>query len=139
MNDETITTSLESVRRLFVTKQHLAFELPKQVSREHVLSVVRDLCYVQWDPIDAVAPSHVISLWSRLGSFKRSDLEGLLWDDRKLFMHWNPATLVPTEYYPMCYSLMKRYPVHLRLMGRMEEGGAEVSSFTWGAAEEGIG
>lgn len=110
MNKETITTSLESVRRLFVTRQHLAGPLPKKSSREQLMRVVRDLCYVQWDPIDAVAPSHVISFWSRLGSFKLSDLEGLMWDERKLFMHWNPATLVPTEYYPICYSLMKRYP-----------------------------
>ncbi|HET7405503.1 MAG TPA: crosslink repair DNA glycosylase YcaQ family protein, partial [Candidatus Bathyarchaeia archaeon] len=108
--EEKIETSLESVRRLFVRKQRLEGRLPEKPSKEDLLSVVRDLCYVQWDPIDAVAPSHILSFWSRVGSFRLSDLDALLWEDRKLFMHWNPASLVPTELYPLCHSLMRRYP-----------------------------
>jgi uncharacterized protein len=93
-----------------ITKQRLAQKLQRKPSKDDILSVVRDLCYVQWDPIDAVAPSHIVSFWSRLGSFRLSDLDALLWEDRKLFMHWNPAMLVPTEFYPLCHSLMRRYP-----------------------------
>ncbi len=106
----TISTSLKAARRLAVTKQHLAGSLPARATRERILSVVRDLCYVQWDPIDAVAPSHVIALWSRLGNFRPSDLDGLLWDERKLFLHGNPASIVLAEDYPLYYSLMRRYP-----------------------------
>ncbi len=72
--------------------------------------MVRDQCYVQWDPIDVVAPSHVIALWSRVGNFRLSDLDGLLWDQRKLFLHGNPASIVLTEDYPLYYSLMRRCP-----------------------------
>ncbi len=106
----TISASLEAVRRLAVTKQHLAGSLPPRATRKRILSVVRDLCYVQWDPIDVVAPSHVIALWSRVGNFRLSDLDGLLWDERKLFLHGNPASIVLTEDYPLYYSLMRRYP-----------------------------
>ncbi|HEX4919978.1 MAG TPA: crosslink repair DNA glycosylase YcaQ family protein [Candidatus Bathyarchaeia archaeon] len=108
--EEKVDASLESVRRLFVRKQRLAGRLPGKPSKDDLLSVVRNLCYVQWDPVDAVAPSHIISFWSRIGSFRREDLDALLWNDRKLFMHWNPAMLVPTEFYPLFYSLTRRYP-----------------------------
>ncbi len=75
--------------------------------------MVRDLCYVQWDPIDAVAPSHTIALWSRIGNFRLSDLDSLLWEEKRLFLHWTPASIVLTEDYPLLYSLMRRYPESL--------------------------
>jgi uncharacterized protein len=111
MNLEPATASLESVRRLTVTKQHLAGRLPARASRSAILAAVRDLAYVQWDPVTIVAPSHVIALWSRVGDFRLRDLERLLWDEKKLFLHWTPiASIVLTEDYPLYYSLMRRYP-----------------------------
>ncbi len=111
---ETVTASLEGVRRLGVAKQHLAGKLPKGPSSDDIVSLIRDLPYVQWDPVTVVAPSHIISLWSRLGAFKTSDLERLMWRDRKVFLHWTPiAFLVLTEDYPIYYSLMKGYPESL--------------------------
>ncbi len=97
-----------------MTEQHLAGKLPQTATTEHILSVVRDLAYVQWDPIAAIAPSHIIALWSRLGSFRLADLDRLLWREKKLFQHWAPiAMIVLTEDYPLYYSLMKRYPESL--------------------------
>ena len=91
-------------------KQRLAGKLPKKPTTEAFLSVVRDLCYVQWDPIDAVAPSHTISFWSRLGNYRLSELERLLWDERRLFLYWAPvASIVLTEDYPIYSALMRRY------------------------------
>ena len=114
MGRDTISASLEGIRRLAVAKQHLAGKLPNRASAEDIVSLIRDLPYVQWDPVTVVAPSHIISLWSRLGAFKISDLERLMWRDRKVFLHWTPiAFLVLTEDYPIYYSLMKRYPESL--------------------------
>ena len=111
MSKETISTSLEGARRLAVTKQHLAGTLQARSTREAILSVVRDLGYVQWDPINVVAPSHVIALWSRVANFRLSDLDRLLWDEKKLFKHWaHAASIVLTEDYPLYYSMMIRYP-----------------------------
>ena len=107
-------SSASAVRRLAVTKQHLAGELPARATKEHILSIVRDLAYVQWDPINIVAPSHVVSLWSRLGNFRLADLDRLLWNDKKVFEHWTPiASIVLTEDYPLFYSVMRRYPESL--------------------------
>jgi len=73
--------------------------------------VVRELGFVQWDPVSIVAPSHLISLWNRVDAFRASDLERLLWVDKKLFEHWTPlASIVLTEDYPLYHSLMRRYP-----------------------------
>ena len=111
---ETITATSEAARRLTVTKQRLAGRRPQRGNREDIVSVIRDLGYVQWDPVTVVAPSHVVSLWSRLGDFRLSDLEGLLWDERRVFEHWTPiASIVRTEDYPLFNYLMERYPESL--------------------------
>jgi uncharacterized protein len=112
LSKETITISAQDARRLAVTRQHLAGKLPAKATREQILSVVRDLTFVQWDPIEVVAPSHVLALWNRVGNFRLSDLDRLLWDEKKLFKHWAnfAAAIVLTEDYPVYYSMMIRYP-----------------------------
>ena len=112
MDKATITASSQAARRLAVTKQHLAGRLPSRSTGKDILSVVRDLTFVQWDPIAVVAPSHVLSLWNRVGNFRLSDLEKLLWNEKRLFLHWVnfAASIVLTEDYPLYYSMMKRYP-----------------------------
>lgn len=84
---------------------------------------MRDTAYIQWDPVTVVAPSHLLSLLSRIGSFSPSDLERLLWDEKKVFEHWTPiGSLVLTEDYPIYYSLMMRYPGSLSSSwGRQKE------------------
>ena len=102
------------MRRLTLAKQRLAGKLPRKASSEDILSVVCDTCYIQWDPVDAVAPSHIIAFWSRLGNYRISDLDRLLWEEKKLFLHWTPAaSIVLTEDYPIYSSLMRRYPESL--------------------------
>jgi uncharacterized protein len=111
MPADPIHASLESTRRLVVTKQRLTGPVKKRPSKADLLSVVRDLAYVQWDPVPIVAPSHLLSFWSRLGNFRPTDLDDLLWQDKTLFEHWTPmASLVLTEDYPLYGSLMRRYP-----------------------------
>ena len=111
MNPRPLRISLRSARRLVVSKQRLAGRRPSGGGSEAILSVIRDLGYVQWDPVSIVAPSHLISLWSRLDRFRPQDLERLLWKDKKVFEHWTPmASLVLTEDYPLYASLMHRYP-----------------------------
>jgi uncharacterized protein YcaQ len=114
MSREPLRASLESIRRLVVTKQHLAGRLLARSPPRAILSVVRDLGYVQWDPVTIVAPSHLLSLWSRLGDFRASSLDRLLGKEKQLFQHWTPmASIVLTEDYPLYASLMRRYPESL--------------------------
>jgi uncharacterized protein len=83
-------------------------------SWEDLVGLVRDLTYVQWDPVPIVAPSHVLSIWSRVGTFRLTDLDKLLWQDKTFLLHWIPtASIVLTEDYPIYRSLMERYPESL--------------------------
>ena len=110
----TVTVPLERVRRLAVTRQRLAGRRPPRVTPDSIVDVVRELAYVQWDPVAIVAPSHLLSLWARLGPFPPDLVEQLLWHDKRLFEHWLPqASLVLTEDYPLYASLMRRYPQSL--------------------------
>jgi len=114
LSETPISMSLESVRRLTVTKQRLAGKMATGSVKEAIVSVIRDLAYVQWDPVSVVAPSHVLALWSRVRNFQVSDLDRLLWDEKKLFEHWShAASIVLTEDYPLFHSMMRRYPESL--------------------------
>lgn len=105
-----VKVTLQTARRLAVTKQHLAGKTPKNVGPEAIMKLFRELSYVQLDPTMAVAPNHLLVLWSRLGSFRESDLDKLLWKDRKLFEYWaHMASIVLTEDYPLYLPRMKAF------------------------------
>ena len=106
-----ITTTLESARRLAVAKQRLSGKLPGRPNSDDILDVTRILGCLQLDPIAAVAPSHLIVLWSRLGDFDPSYLDKLLWREKNLFEYWaHQASIVLMEDYPLYYYMMRRYP-----------------------------
>lgn len=116
MTSATIRVSLQAARRLAVTKQRLAGKRPVRATDERIVETVRALPYVQWDPVSVVAPSHLLSLWARLGSFRLTDLDRLLWTERRLLQHWIPfASIVATSDYPLYSSLMRRYPESLSM------------------------
>src|ERR1043165_3251866 len=88
-------------RRLAVTRQRLAGCCPP-ANPEAILEVVRDLGCLQLDPISVVARSHLLVLWSRLGTYDPAELDTLLWRQRSLFEYWaHAASIVLTEDYPI--------------------------------------
>lgn len=102
---------VRTVRRLILSKQWLAGPRPPPSTPAAIRAVIRELGYVQWDPVPIVAPSHHLALWSRLRGYRPEQLERLLWEERSVFEHWLPmASLVLTEDYPMFRSFMRRYP-----------------------------
>lgn len=106
-----VTVSIEQARKLFLAKQHLVGDMPQGSFRDKVKTVVRDIAYIQWDPVTVVAPSHMISLWSRLGDFDWKELDSLMWEGKDLFLYWAPiAFLVLMDDYPLFHSLMEEYP-----------------------------
>ena len=59
-----------------------------------VLSTVRQLGFLQLDPISTVAPPQHLVLWSRLGDrYDPAELDRLLWEERQL-VEWD-AFLYP--------------------------------------------
>jgi uncharacterized protein len=110
--------SIQTARRLAVSKQRLAGERPNP-DREGIMDVTRDLGCLQLDPISVVARSHLLVLWSRLGAYPLSELDALLWEERRLFEYWaHAASIVLTEDYPIHSWLMRRYPRPIYSHGR---------------------
>src|SRR5271170_5345234 len=106
-----IEVSLSAVRRLAIARQHLSGAVPRRPTSAAILALVRELGCVQLDPINVVAPSHLLVLWSRLGPYPRSAVDRLLWKDRTLFEYWgHQASIVLTEDYPLYYGMMRGSP-----------------------------
>lgn len=103
--------SRRTARRLAVSKQHLAGKPVRGLAGKSILTVVKDLAYVQMDTFSTVVPPQVIALWSRVDDLRLRDLEHLLWKERTLFETCpDPTSLAPTEDYVLHLSLMKHEP-----------------------------
>jgi len=101
--------SLGEARRLAVRSQHLAGP-PPAAGIDGMRQVLRGLRVLQLDPVNVVARSHLLVLWSRLGGFDRDDLDTLLWRERWLFEYWaHAASIVLTEDYPIHRVMMRAY------------------------------
>ena len=94
------TVTLAQARRIAVRSQLL------DGSADGVLATVRRLGFLQIDPISTVAPPQRLVLWSRLGPHDSTELDGLLWKERKLF-EWG-AFIWPIEDFPLIRARMRR-------------------------------
>jgi uncharacterized protein len=92
---------LEQARRIAVRAQLL------DGSARDVLDTVQQLGFLQLDPISTVAPPQHLVLVSRLGPLDVSELERLLWKERKLFEY--DAFIYPIEDLPVQRARMARF------------------------------
>jgi uncharacterized protein YcaQ len=92
--------SLAQARRIAIRAQAL------DGSAGGVLETVRRLGFLQIDPISTIAPPQRLVLWSRLGQHDTTELDRLLWEERKLF-EW-AAFIWPIEDFPLIRARMRR-------------------------------
>ncbi|HEU5265020.1 MAG TPA: crosslink repair DNA glycosylase YcaQ family protein [Gaiellaceae bacterium] len=92
--------SRDEARRIAVRAQLL------DGSARGVLDTIRRLGFLQLDPISTVAPAQQLVLWSRLGRYDTTELDRLLWEEKKLF-EWN-AFVRPIEDLPLVRAWMRR-------------------------------
>jgi len=92
---------VEEARRIAVRSQLL------DGSARGVLETVRQLSFLQIDPISTVAPPQHLVLWSRLGDrYDPRELDRLLWQEKMLF-EWG-AFIWPAEDLPLIRARMRR-------------------------------
>ncbi len=109
MTSPTLTLSHETARRLAVAKQRLAGPRPN-ADAAGLLDIARSLRCLQLDPISAVARSHTLVAFSRLGPYNPALIDQLLFEDKTLFEYWaHAASIVLTEDYPIHSVTMRRY------------------------------
>lgn len=100
LSPDPIPLTAEQARRIAVRAQLL------DGSAAEILPTIRHLGYLQLDPTNRVARSHLLVLWSRLGSYDPAEFERVLWQDRSLF-EWR-AFLYPMDALPAIRSQMER-------------------------------
>jgi uncharacterized protein YcaQ len=96
---QTQKASVDAVRRLQLEKQGIG-ELPKSTTKKRIEETLGRLGCVQIDTINVVERAHYLTLWSRLGQYKKSDLYSLAYEDRLVFEGWGHA---------MCYMPMDHW------------------------------
>jgi uncharacterized protein len=87
--------SQRAARRLVIDAQLLGAER-QSPDRRGILATVDRIIWLQLDPTSAVARSHFLVLWSRLGQYEPEDVARLIYRDQRLF-EWR-AFLYPTRH-----------------------------------------
>jgi uncharacterized protein YcaQ len=71
------------------------------VSKSRLFRLVDDLGLLQIDSVSALVRSHYLPAYSRLGNYRRTDLDRLAWRDSALFEAWaHEASLLPVRFEP---------------------------------------
>jgi uncharacterized protein YcaQ len=71
-------------KKLMLVKQGVG-EFPSDPKKNDVFETVKKLGCIQIDTINVIERAHYITLWSRLGNYKKEYLNELAYKDRKLF------------------------------------------------------
>lgn len=98
--------TLRTARRLAVRAQGLD-RVPKRADASAIHRTVQRIRWLQLDPTSAVAPSHLLVLWSRLGRYDVATLERAIWKEHRLFEH--RAFIYPTADLPLYRHGMRTY------------------------------
>jgi uncharacterized protein len=104
-----LSLSPSLARRLTLTRQRIAGP-PATPDAAGIMDVLADIRCLQLDPTSAVARSHLLTLWSRLGTYDTAELDSLMWGERRLFEYWaHAASIVLTEDYELHQRRMRDY------------------------------
>ncbi|HNX01038.1 MAG TPA: crosslink repair DNA glycosylase YcaQ family protein [Candidatus Cloacimonadota bacterium] len=79
--------------------------------KQDVLTLIRELGYVQIDTVSVIIRAHHHTIWTRIPSYQQSWLHELLAQDRSIFEFWgHAASYLPIEDYRYFLPRMKRFP-----------------------------
>lgn len=105
-----LSLSRVEARQLAISRQFLS-AAPAPDGADGVRAVCRALRFLQLDPVNVIARSHELVLWSRLGAKGVAEFENVFRRDRWLFEYWaHAAAIVLSEDYPLHRVAMDGYP-----------------------------
>ncbi|CAO1668277.1 winged helix-turn-helix domain-containing protein [Salinicola sp. NYA28a] len=104
--------TLSQARRLALKAQGFTSRSPESANRGHLRRLVDRLGVLQIDSVNALARSHYLPAFSRLGPYPTPLLDELAWSrnrHRSLFEYWgHEASLLPLSFYPAMRWRMRR-------------------------------
>jgi uncharacterized protein len=117
MTTSPVEISAIQARRLVLQLQGLAESPRRQLGREGLLDLIRQLGFVQVDSIQWVERAHHMIVASRWDGYRPRDLTRLIETDRALFENWtHDAAILPVEHFPVWNRRFQRETA--RLAGR---------------------
>jgi uncharacterized protein YcaQ len=108
---ERVVIPIDRARQLALRSQRFPLRPRRTRPRSpEILRLIEHLGYLQLDPTNVVARSHLLVLWSRLGRFETRLVDQLLERDHRLFEYWaHAAAIVPASDYPLHHHLMRQF------------------------------
>jgi uncharacterized protein YcaQ len=102
--------SARAVAALFLERQHLDRPRARRLTAASLARFAEDTGGIQVDSINVVDRAHLLTLWSRFGTYQRNALDRLIYDRRVLFEYWaHVACLVSTAHFPAWRRAMLDY------------------------------
>src|SRR5215475_11503745 len=133
MSQENLT--LSEARRIALTSQ--GFDRPRpngKVTANHIRGEIHRLGLVQIDYVNVLTPAHYQVLFSRLGSYKKSLFDDLVYRRREFTEQWaHERSILPVESWPL---LCRRMETHRVRPWGFEKFLEQQSSYVEWALEE---
>lgn len=87
----TLVVPRHAAAALFLERQHLVRPRARRLGPAALERFARDTGGIQIDSVNRVDRAHLLTIWSRFGTFDRARLERLLYRRRVLFEYWSHA------------------------------------------------
>src|SRR5574341_1212708 len=111
MPQENLT--LNEARRIALSAQ--GFDRPRpngKVNASHISRAIRQLGLVQIDYVNVLTPAHYQAPFSRLGAYKKSLLDDLVYRRREFTEQWaHERSILPVESWPLLRHRMETHRV----------------------------
>jgi uncharacterized protein YcaQ len=96
------TLSLSEARRIALGAQGFDRPRPRKVTARDLRRTIRQLGLLQIDFVNVLTPAHYQVPFSRLGPYKKSALDDLVYRRREFTEHWaHEASILPVESWPL--------------------------------------
>jgi uncharacterized protein len=96
------TLSLTEARRIALAAQGFDRPRPPKVTARDLRRTIRQLGLLQIDFVNVLTPAHYQVPFSRLGPYKKSALDDLIYKHRDFIEHWaHEASILPVESWPL--------------------------------------
>jgi uncharacterized protein YcaQ len=96
------TLSLTEARRIALAAQGFDRPRPPKVTARDLRRTIRQLGLLQIDFVNVLTPAHYQVPFSRLGPYKKSALDDLVYRRREFTEHWaHEASILPVESWPL--------------------------------------
>ena len=104
--------SQQQVVRLWLARQGLLdLEKKPKLNKTRFVELLENTGGLQVDSVNVLDRAHYLTLWSRFGNYRRSQVDKWLYQDRLAYEYWgHEACILPISHLPIGKRRMKEFP-----------------------------